>query len=168
MPLFSIALVISLALCGPSFEFNDLRRQFGPNLSAPLIFQFLIAFAAMALFSINPTLLIDCFPERPASATALNNLCRCLLGTAGVSVIQPLIDEEQIKLIEPLTQNTASRTSGLVRVRLNNLRAEEMPVFTNQKLSRLVVQTRNKDTATEQIILPIAYTMDASRFIPLV
>ncbi|RHZ59791.1 uncharacterized protein CDV56_104267 [Aspergillus thermomutatus] len=91
MPLFSIALIISLALYGPSFEFNDLRRQFGPNLAAPLILQFLIAFSAMATFNINSTLLIDCFPERPASATALNNLCRCLLGAAGVSVIQPLI-----------------------------------------------------------------------------
>ncbi|GFF54034.1 probable transporter AQR1 [Aspergillus udagawae] len=96
MPLFSIALVISLVLYGPSFEFNDLRRQFGPNLAAPLILQFLIAFSAMALFNINSTLLIDCFPERPASATALNNLCRCLLGAAGVSVIQPIIDAVRV------------------------------------------------------------------------
>ncbi|KAF4211379.1 hypothetical protein CNMCM8980_002225 [Aspergillus fumigatiaffinis] len=96
MPLFSIALVISLPLYGPSFEFNDLRRQFGPNLAAPLILQFLIAFAAMALFNITWTLLIDCFPELPASATALNNLCRCLLGAAGVSVIQPLIDAVRV------------------------------------------------------------------------
>jgi hypothetical protein len=41
-------------------------------------------------------LLIDCFPERPASATALNNQCRCLLGAAGVSVIQPLIDAVRV------------------------------------------------------------------------
>jgi MFS family permease len=91
MPVFSIVLMISLALYGPSFEFNDLRQRFGPNLAAPLILQFLIAFSATAIFNINSTLLIDCFPERPASATALNNLCRCLLGAVGVSVIQPLI-----------------------------------------------------------------------------
>lgn len=91
MPIFSIVLMISLALYGPSFEFNDLRMHFGPNLAAPLILQFLIAFSATAIFNINSTVLIDCFPERPASATALNNLCRCLLGAAGVSVIQPLI-----------------------------------------------------------------------------
>jgi predicted MFS family arabinose efflux permease len=96
MPLFSIMLVVPLALYGPSFEFNDLHRHFGPNLAAPLILQFLIAFAAMALFNINSTLLIDCFPERPASATALNNLCRCLLGAAGVSVITPLIDAVRV------------------------------------------------------------------------
>lgn len=92
MPIFSLVLMISLALYGPSFEFNDLKKQFGPNLAAPLILQFLIAFSATAIFNINSTVLIDCFPERPASATALNNLCRCLLGAGGVSVIQPLID----------------------------------------------------------------------------
>ncbi|RTE73290.1 hypothetical protein BHE90_012289 [Fusarium euwallaceae] len=96
MPYFSLALLFSLALYGPSFEFNDLRRQFSPNLAAPLGLQFLIAFTATAIFNINSTLLVDCFPDRPASATALNNLCRCLLGAAGVSVIQPMIDGVKI------------------------------------------------------------------------
>ncbi|KAL2810851.1 major facilitator superfamily domain-containing protein [Aspergillus granulosus] len=91
MPLFSIILAISLALYGPSFEFNDIRRQFSPNLAPPLVLQFVIAFTATSIFNINSTVLIDCFPDRPASATALNNLCRCLLGAAGVSAIQPLI-----------------------------------------------------------------------------
>ncbi|KAL3457173.1 major facilitator superfamily domain-containing protein [Aspergillus heterothallicus] len=91
MPLFSAILEISLALYGPSFEFNDLRRHFTPNLAAPLVLQFVIAFTATAIFNINSTVLIDCFPDRPARATALNNLCRCLLGAAGVSSIQPLI-----------------------------------------------------------------------------
>jgi MFS family permease len=91
MPFFSIALIIALALYGPSFEFNDLRRGFGPNLAAPLVLQFIIASMATAIFNINSTVLIDCFPDRPASVTALNNLCRCLLGAAGVSAIQPLI-----------------------------------------------------------------------------
>ncbi|KAL5334196.1 major facilitator superfamily domain-containing protein [Aspergillus crustosus] len=91
MPLFAITLAISLALYGPSFEFNDIHRHSTANLAAPLILQFIIAFTATAIFSINSTVLIDCFPDLPASATALNNLCRCLLGAAGVSVIQPLI-----------------------------------------------------------------------------
>lgn len=91
MPVSSIGLTISLALYDPSFEFNDLNRYFGPNLAAPLTLQFLIAFTATAIFNINSTVLADCFPDRPASATALNNICRCLLGAVGVSVIQPLI-----------------------------------------------------------------------------
>ncbi|KAL4913075.1 major facilitator superfamily domain-containing protein [Aspergillus aurantiobrunneus] len=91
MPLFSAILAVSLALYGPSFEFNDLNHSPG-NLAAPLVLQFLIAFTSTAILNVNSTVLIDCFPERPASAAALNNLCQCLLGAAGVSVIQPLID----------------------------------------------------------------------------
>lgn len=91
IPFFSIALIIALALYGPSFEFNDLQRHFGPNLAAPLLLQFIIASTSTAIFNVNSTVLIDCFPDRPASATALNNLCRCLLGAAGVAAIQPLI-----------------------------------------------------------------------------
>ncbi|EEA20324.1 hypothetical protein TMatcc_000310 [Talaromyces marneffei ATCC 18224] len=92
VPLFSLGLMVALVLYGPSFEFNDLRKYYTPNLAAPLILQFVIAYTATAIFNINSTVLIDCFPDRPAGATALNNLCRCLLGAAGVSVIQPLID----------------------------------------------------------------------------
>ena len=96
MPYFSAALIFCLALYGPSFEFNDLTRGYRGNLAAPLGLQCLIAFTATAIFNINSTLLIDCFRKQPASATALNNLCRCLLGAAGVSVIQPLIDSIKI------------------------------------------------------------------------
>lgn len=96
MPYFSAALMFSLALYGPSFEFNDLRKGYRGNLAAPLGLQFLIAFTSTAIFNINSTLLIDCFQRQPASATALNNLCRCLLGAVGVSVIQPLIDVVKI------------------------------------------------------------------------
>ncbi|KAL2871161.1 major facilitator superfamily domain-containing protein [Aspergillus lucknowensis] len=91
MPLYSAVLVVCLAAYGPSFEFNDLHRYFTPNLAAPLILQFLIAFSATAIFNVNSTVLVDCFPDRAAGATALNNLVRCLLGAAGVSVVQPLI-----------------------------------------------------------------------------
>lgn len=91
MPYFSVAFVVTVALYGPSFELNDVRRYFAANLVACLGLQFMIAFSATAIFNINSTMLVDCFPDGPASATATNNLCRCLLGAAGVSVIQPLI-----------------------------------------------------------------------------
>ncbi|KAG2419711.1 hypothetical protein HFD88_004507 [Aspergillus terreus] len=92
MPFFSFAMIIALALYGPSFKFNEVWRESSPNLAAPLILQFIIAFTSTAIFNVNSTVLIDCFPDRPASATALNNLCRCLLGAAGVSAIQPLVE----------------------------------------------------------------------------
>jgi MFS family permease len=92
MPHFSIGLILCLGFYGPSFEFNDLRKHYMGNLAAPLLLQFSIAFTATAIFNINSTLLIDCFQKQPASATALNNLFRCLVGAAGVSVIQSMID----------------------------------------------------------------------------
>ncbi|CAI6018180.1 unnamed protein product [Clonostachys chloroleuca] len=97
VPYFSIAFVISMALYGPSFELNDIHRFQSSNLAAPLILQFFIAFTSTAIFNVNSTMLIDCFPDRSASATALNNLCRCLLGAAGVSTIQPMIDALKLR-----------------------------------------------------------------------
>ncbi|KAK2590250.1 hypothetical protein QQS21_012066 [Conoideocrella luteorostrata] len=97
MPYFSLCFVISTALYGPSFELNDLNRYFAANLVASLGLQFMIAFTATAIFSINSTLMVDYFPDGAASATATNNLVRCLVGAAGVSVIQPLIQAVKIR-----------------------------------------------------------------------
>ncbi|KAL4940474.1 hypothetical protein BDV06DRAFT_224047 [Aspergillus oleicola] len=94
MPLFSIILLISLALYGPSFEFRHGPTQFigdGPDIAAPLVLQFVIGYSATAIFNVNSTVLIDLFPGRPAGATALNNLVRCLVGAAGVAGIEPLL-----------------------------------------------------------------------------
>ncbi|KAL2203372.1 MFS general substrate transporter [Sarocladium strictum] len=96
MPHFSATFLVAIALYGPSFEFSDIRRYYGANLAAPLGLQFIIAFTSTAIFTINSTLLVDCFPSGSAGATALNNLCRCLLGAVGVSAIQPLIDTVRI------------------------------------------------------------------------
>ncbi|KAF4123422.1 Sugar (and other) transporter, partial [Geosmithia morbida] len=97
MPYFSAALITTTALYGPSYEFNDLDEGYRGNLAAPLGLQFFIAFSATAIFNMNSTMLIDSFRKSPTSATALNNLCRCLLGAGGVSVIQPLIDAVEIR-----------------------------------------------------------------------
>lgn len=97
MPYYSLAFIVALALYGPSYEFNDLRRYFAANLAASLGLQFFIAFTATAIFNINSTLLVDCFPNGSAGATATNNLFRCLVGAAGVSAIEPLIDAVRIR-----------------------------------------------------------------------
>ncbi|KPM41931.1 hypothetical protein AK830_g4634 [Neonectria ditissima] len=97
MPYFSVAFIVSMALYGPSYELNDLRRYFAANLVASLGLQFMIAFTATAILSINSTMLVDAFPESSAGATATNNLCRCLIGAVGVSVIQPLIHAVKIR-----------------------------------------------------------------------
>lgn len=75
--------VIATALYGFSF---------GPDIMAlPLILQFVIAYTATAVFSLNSALVIDLYPGAAASATAVNNLIRCSLGAGGVAVIDMMI-----------------------------------------------------------------------------
>ncbi|GAA6014137.1 hypothetical protein JCM10207_006109 [Rhodosporidiobolus poonsookiae] len=61
------------------------------HLSVPLICQFFVGFASMTQFTSISTLLVDLFPGRSASATAANNLARCLLGAGATAVIDPII-----------------------------------------------------------------------------
>ncbi|KAF7874959.1 hypothetical protein EAF04_002133 [Stromatinia cepivora] len=61
-------------------------------MALPLILQFFIAYTATAVFSLNSALIIDLYPGKSASATAVNNLIRCLMGAAGVAVVQLIID----------------------------------------------------------------------------
>jgi MFS family permease len=62
------------------------------HLAVPIILQYLIAFGATSVFSVNSALVIDLYPGKSASATAVNNLMRCSVGAAGVAVAQPMID----------------------------------------------------------------------------
>lgn len=62
------------------------------HLAVPVILQYVTAYCATAIFTINSALVIDLYPGASASATAANNLIRCLVGAAGVAAVQPLID----------------------------------------------------------------------------
>lgn len=62
------------------------------HLAVPVILQYLIAFAATAVFSVNSALVIDLYPGKSASAMAVNNLMRCSVGAAGVAVVEPMIE----------------------------------------------------------------------------
>ncbi|GAA5828306.1 hypothetical protein JCM11251_006187 [Rhodosporidiobolus azoricus] len=61
------------------------------HLAVPLICQFGAGFASMTQFTSISTLLVDLFPGASASATAANNLARCLLGAGATAVIDPII-----------------------------------------------------------------------------
>jgi MFS family permease len=76
--------IITTALYGFSLQFDI--------LALPLILQFCVSFTANSIFTLNSTLVVDLFPGQAASATALNNLVRCLLGAGGVAVVQEVID----------------------------------------------------------------------------
>ncbi|KAL4974154.1 major facilitator superfamily domain-containing protein [Aspergillus desertorum] len=57
------------------------------NLPVPLILQFLNGFATIACTNTLNTLLVDLFPDEPATAAAACNLIRCWLGALGAAVV---------------------------------------------------------------------------------
>ncbi|KAK1780653.1 major facilitator superfamily domain-containing protein [Copromyces sp. CBS 386.78] len=57
------------------------------------VIPFIICVAGQTgLFNLNSTLMVDLYPGASASASAVNNLVRCLLGAVGVAVVQYIID----------------------------------------------------------------------------
>ena len=62
------------------------------HLAAPLILQFIMGVCLTGAFNVMSTMLIDLYPLSPATATAANNLVRCLMGAAGTAVIGQMIN----------------------------------------------------------------------------
>ena len=60
-------------------------------LAAPLILQFVIGLCLVGSYDVMCVMLVDLYPESPATATAANNLVRCLLGAGGTGVIIQMI-----------------------------------------------------------------------------
>ncbi|MCJ1473989.1 hypothetical protein MMC13_002645 [Lambiella insularis] len=60
-------------------------------LAAPLVLLFIMGFCLTGVFDILNTLVVDLYPDSSATATAANNLVRCLLGAAGTAVILQMI-----------------------------------------------------------------------------
>lgn len=65
--------------------------QYGIHLAAPVICQFLIGAASTTVFGITSTMMVDMYPQNPASATAVINLMRCLMGAGGVALIDRIL-----------------------------------------------------------------------------
>lgn len=63
----------------------------GP-LAAILVVLFLCSVSMTIAFNVTGTLLVDFYPRRATTATAANNLARCLLGAGATGVIVPMID----------------------------------------------------------------------------
>ena len=60
-------------------------------LAAPLVLSFIMGFCLTGSFNVMSTMLVDLYPMSPATATAANNLVRCLMGAAGTAVIIQMI-----------------------------------------------------------------------------
>ncbi|KAJ5762402.1 uncharacterized protein N7511_005784 [Penicillium nucicola] len=65
--------------------------QRGVPLAVPLVLQFIIGFCFVASLNCLNTLLVDLFPDRPATAAAACNLVRCCLGAVGAAVINQML-----------------------------------------------------------------------------
>lgn len=65
--------------------------QQNASLAAPLVLQFLVGLCVNGSFNILSTLLVDLYPQSPATATAANNLVRCFMGAAGTGIINIMV-----------------------------------------------------------------------------
>lgn len=66
--------------------------QVETNLAAPLVLMFITGFASTSAFNVMSVMLVDLYPLSPATATAANNLVRCLLGAGATGIIIYMID----------------------------------------------------------------------------
>ncbi|KAH0555807.1 hypothetical protein GP486_006251 [Trichoglossum hirsutum] len=81
--------IISVGICILSCYGWTLHM--GMPLAVPLLLQGVIGLTFTGIFMILSTLLLDLFPHSTATATAANNLVRCLLSATGIGVIELLI-----------------------------------------------------------------------------
>lgn len=61
------------------------------NLAAPLVMHFLIGLFLTGAFNCMSVMLIDYYPLSPSTATAANNLVRCLVGAGGTGIINIMV-----------------------------------------------------------------------------
>lgn len=62
------------------------------HLAGILVVLFVTAFSMCIAFNVTSTLLVDLYPRSPATATAANNLARCLLGAGATGVVVPMVN----------------------------------------------------------------------------
>ncbi|KFZ24183.1 hypothetical protein V502_01346 [Pseudogymnoascus sp. VKM F-4520 (FW-2644)] len=84
-PILSVGLA-SILCYGWAMEMNA-------PLAAPLILTFLIGFCVNGSFNILSTLIVDLYPQSPATATAANNLVRCFMGAGGTGIINIMVEK---------------------------------------------------------------------------
>lgn len=61
------------------------------DLAWPLILQFFIGCCINGSFNILSTLVVDLYPQSPSTATAANNMVRCLIGAGGTGIIDIML-----------------------------------------------------------------------------
>ncbi|KAK7750629.1 hypothetical protein SLS62_007476 [Diatrype stigma] len=62
------------------------------HLAGPLVLLFFIGWSVFAIYQVTSILVIDIYPEKPATATAANNLVRCLFSAGATAVVIPMLE----------------------------------------------------------------------------
>lgn len=65
--------------------------EYNVHVAAPLVITFFMGFCLTSSFNTVSTLIVDLYPTRAATATAGNNITRCLLGAGATAVIEPML-----------------------------------------------------------------------------
>lgn len=86
-----IALPLIALLCVTTIAFGWVVH-FEVSVAAPLTILFFSGFSCSAAYSVITVLIIDIHSDAPASATAGNNLVRCLLSASATAAIIPMMN----------------------------------------------------------------------------
>jgi multidrug resistance protein len=81
-----------LALTSVSFIIYGWLLSHHTSVAGPLVMLFFVGFGVNGFFTILSVLMVDVYPQAPATATAANNLVRCWLGAGASAVIIPMIN----------------------------------------------------------------------------
>ncbi|KAI4130222.1 MAG: hypothetical protein LQ338_001837 [Usnochroma carphineum] len=66
--------------------------EYSAPLAVPLVLFFIIGLCLTGAFNVMSAMCVDLYPMQPSTATAANNLMRCLMGAAGTAVIIEMIE----------------------------------------------------------------------------
>jgi multidrug resistance protein len=80
-----------LALASASTIAYGWVLDFKTSVAGPIVLLFFVGFCANGFFTILSVLMVDVYPQAPATATAANNLVRCWLAAGASFAIVPLI-----------------------------------------------------------------------------
>ncbi|KAH6650472.1 major facilitator superfamily domain-containing protein [Chaetomium tenue] len=81
-----------LVLASVSFIVYGWLLAYRASVAGPLVLLFFACFGVNGFFTVLSVLMVDVYPQAPATATAANNLVRCWLGAGASAVIIPMID----------------------------------------------------------------------------
>ncbi|KAL2840731.1 major facilitator superfamily domain-containing protein [Aspergillus pseudodeflectus] len=81
----------AILLCLATIIPYGFALQASAHIFVPLVLQFFNGFATISATNALNTLLVDLFPDRPATAAAACNLVRCWLGALGAAVVENML-----------------------------------------------------------------------------